>query len=137
MGARRKARELALQMLFQHDMSGNNPEMILSTFEELEKSKQNIIRALPSMFGTNSSTAAAYADLALHGLPDNYYATYAAAIRKVTAKDVKAAAKTVVPTSKLVIAIVGDLSKIMPEVDKIGLGAPAMHDLYGMPIAKP
>jgi N utilization substance protein B len=41
MGARRKARELALQMLFQHDMSGNAPDMILSTFEELQKSKPN------------------------------------------------------------------------------------------------
>ncbi len=41
MGARRKARELALQMLFQHDMSGNEPDMILSTFEELQKSKPN------------------------------------------------------------------------------------------------
>ena len=41
MGARRKARELALQMLFQHDMSGNQPDMILSTFEELQKSKPN------------------------------------------------------------------------------------------------
>ena len=41
MGARRKARELALQMLFQHDMSGNKPDMIISTFEELEKSKAN------------------------------------------------------------------------------------------------
>lgn len=39
MGARRKARELALQMLFQHDMSGNAPEMIVETFEELQKSK--------------------------------------------------------------------------------------------------
>ena len=41
MGARRKARELALQMLFQHDMSGNQPDMIISTFEELQKSKPN------------------------------------------------------------------------------------------------
>ncbi len=41
MGARRKARELALQMLFQHDMSGNVPDMIISTFEELQKSKPN------------------------------------------------------------------------------------------------
>jgi N utilization substance protein B len=41
MGARRKARELALQMLFQHDMSGNSPDMITSTFEELQKSKAN------------------------------------------------------------------------------------------------
>ena len=41
MGARRKARELALQMLFQHDMSGNAPDMIITTFEELQKSKPN------------------------------------------------------------------------------------------------
>jgi N utilization substance protein B len=41
MGARRKARELALQMLFQHDLSGNEPEMITSTFEDLQKSKPN------------------------------------------------------------------------------------------------
>lgn len=41
MGARRKARELALQMLFQFDMSGNTIDDIISTFEELEKSKSN------------------------------------------------------------------------------------------------
>ncbi|HEY3054857.1 MAG TPA: transcription antitermination factor NusB [Thermoanaerobaculia bacterium] len=41
MGARRKARELALQMLFQHDMSGNQPDTIISTFEDLQKSKPN------------------------------------------------------------------------------------------------
>jgi len=41
MGARRKARELALQMLFQHDISGNAPDMIESTFEDLQKSKPN------------------------------------------------------------------------------------------------
>lgn len=37
MGARRKARELALQMLFQHDMSGNVPGTIIVTFEDLQK----------------------------------------------------------------------------------------------------
>ena len=41
MGARRKARELALQMLFQHDISGNAPETICATFEDLQKSKPN------------------------------------------------------------------------------------------------
>jgi transcription antitermination protein NusB len=35
MGARRKARELALQMLFQYDIAGNEPAMILTTFEPL------------------------------------------------------------------------------------------------------
>ena len=41
MGARRKARELALQMLYQHDVSGNPPDMIVTTFEDLQKSKPN------------------------------------------------------------------------------------------------
>jgi len=41
MGARRKARELALQMLFQFDMAGNSPETIVATFEDLQKSKPN------------------------------------------------------------------------------------------------
>ncbi|HEX7704828.1 MAG TPA: transcription antitermination factor NusB [Thermoanaerobaculia bacterium] len=41
MGARRKARELALQMLFQHDMSGNGPDEIIDRFEDLQKSKEN------------------------------------------------------------------------------------------------
>jgi len=41
MGARRKARELALQMLFQHDIAGNQPDQIIDTFEELQKSKPN------------------------------------------------------------------------------------------------
>jgi len=41
MGARRKARELALQMLYQRDLSGNPTDMILSTFEDLQKSKPN------------------------------------------------------------------------------------------------
>ena len=41
MGARRKARELALQMLYQYDLSGNAPETIVTTFEDLQKSKPN------------------------------------------------------------------------------------------------
>lgn len=41
MGARRKARELALQMLYQYDLSANPPAQIVETFEELQKSKPN------------------------------------------------------------------------------------------------
>jgi zinc protease len=102
--------------------------------EELEKSKQNLIRALPAEFETNAATAGAFAELALLGLPDDYYAHYADAIRKVTAKDVKVAASTLTPSKKMVISIVGDMSKIRGDLDKLGLGEPAMHDLYGLPL---
>lgn len=102
--------------------------------EELEKSKENLIRALPDLFQTNGATAGTLGDLAIHGLPDNWYATYAANIRKVTAKDVKAAAKQFIPSKNMVISIVGDMAKIRTDLDKLNLGEPVMHDLYGMPL---
>ena len=101
--------------------------------EELDKAKQNIIRALPSTFGTNAGVAGAFAELALHGLPDNWYSTYAASVRTVTSAQVKAIAKATMPSGKVVISIVGDYTKIKPEIDKLSLGDPAMHDLYGLP----
>jgi N utilization substance protein B len=59
MGARRKARELALQMLFQYDMSGNPPDQILETFEELQKSKPNTREFATKIFrGTVDHVAA-------------------------------------------------------------------------------
>lgn len=105
--------------------------------EELDKSKQNLIRALPSLFDTNASTAGAFADLALFGLPDNWYTGYAANVRRVTAKEVKAAAKALIPSQNMIFAVVGDMAKIRAELDKLNLGATAMFDLYGMPLAAP
>ncbi|MGE0401771.1 MAG: M16 family metallopeptidase [Kofleriaceae bacterium] len=102
--------------------------------DELEKAKQNIIRALPATFGTNAAVAGAFADLALHGLPDNWYARYAASVRTVTATQVKAIAKAAMPSDKVVISIVGDYTRIKPEIDKLSLGEPAMHDPYGLPV---
>ncbi len=102
--------------------------------EELEKAKQNIIRALPSTFGTNAGVASAYAELALHGLPDNWYATYAASVRTVTSAQVKTIAKATLPSNKVVISVVGDYAKIKPDLDKLSLGEPAMHDPYGLPV---
>ena len=103
---------------------------------ELDKAKQNLVRALPARFGTNASTADSFAELALQGLPIDWYTRYADGIRKVTAKDVKAVAKAIVPSKSLIISIVGDLSKIRADLDKLGLGEPAMFDLHGAPVRK-
>lgn len=100
---------------------------------ELEKAKQNIIRALPALFDSNGSTAAAFADLALAGLPDTYYASYADAVRKVTAKQCKEVARTLIPSSKMTFAIVGDLAKIKADLAKLKLGELGLHDAYGTP----
>lgn len=99
---------------------------------ELEKSKQNIIRTLPALFDTNTSTASTFAELVVHGLPLDYYATYAGKVRRVTAKDVKATAKATMPSGKMVFSVVGDLAKTRAELDKLGLGEAAMFDAYGV-----
>jgi len=102
---------------------------------ELDKAKQNLVRALPEQFGTNAATAAAFVELALHKLPDDWYAGFAAGVQQVTARDVKAAAQAMLPSSSIAIAIVGDLAKIRPELDQLGLGAPALYDLDASPLA--
>ena len=99
--------------------------------EELEKSKQNLIRALPAQFETNASVAGSFAELALYGLPDDWYARYADNVRKVTAKDVRAAAK-LIPSTKMIVAVVGDMSKVRADLDKLNLGDPELHDLFGV-----
>jgi zinc protease len=104
--------------------------------DELRKAKQNLIRALPSWFETNSSVASTLAELVLHGLPDDWYQRYATEIEKVTAKDVKAMAK-LVPSGQLVVVVVGDLAKVGPDLDKLGLGTARRHDADGMPMTEP
>ncbi len=102
---------------------------------ELDKSKLNLIRALPASFDTNAATAGAFADLVEHGLPDDWYAHYADNIRAITAADVKAVAKATIPSNRMVFAIVGDMSKVRGELDKLELGAADTRDPYGLPTA--
>lgn len=42
MGARRKARELALQMLFEHDVTGTTPDDMFQRSEDLKKAPEGI-----------------------------------------------------------------------------------------------
>jgi zinc protease len=102
---------------------------------ELDKAKQNMIRALPAEFETNDRTADAFAELALLGLPDDWYSGYADGIRKVTATDVKAVAKALVPAGRLVFSVVGDLSKVKRALEQLGLGPALLHDPDGKPLA--
>ena len=46
MGARRKARELALQMLYEHDVSGTEPQEMFRRSDDLKNAPEGI-RTLP------------------------------------------------------------------------------------------
>jgi len=104
---------------------------------ELEKAKQNMIRALPARFETNVATVEALSELVLCQLPVDWYAHFADGIRNVSAKAVLAEARRSLLTAKMTVAVVGDLSKVRADLDKLGLGEPLLHDPYGVPMALP
>ncbi|HRC58029.1 MAG TPA: insulinase family protein, partial [Kofleriaceae bacterium] len=99
---------------------------------ELEKSKQNLIRALPAELESNLSTSAAIAGLVQLGLSPSWYGTYAAKIRRVSAREVRAAAQALLPANKMILAVVGDLSVLRAALAPLGLGPALPHDPYGM-----
>jgi predicted Zn-dependent peptidase len=102
--------------------------------EELDKAKQNLIRALPARFETNGRTADTFAELALFGLPDDWYARYAEGMRAVSEADVRAVAGTVVPAERLVFSVVGDLAATQSTLAALELGAPAFFGPEGNPL---
>lgn len=91
---------------------------------ELRKARENIVRSLPAKFEGVDATAGAVGELVLYGLPDDAWATFAKAVRKVTAKDVRGVAKALLAPDKLIVVAVGDAKTIQAGLEKdVGLGA--------------
>jgi zinc protease len=104
---------------------------------ELDKAKQNLIRAMPSAFETNAGTAETLSLLVQAGLPLDWYASYGRRIGEVTASQVQSAARVFLPVRRMVVSVVGDLSKVRADLRKAALGAPALYDAYGLPLSAP
>lgn len=98
---------------------------------ELQKSKQNLIRALPGELESNLATTGAIAELVLLGLPPTWYDSYAARVRKVTAAQVRAAAASLLSTRRMVVSLVGDLAVLRAELGTLGLGPLVQFDAHG------
>jgi predicted Zn-dependent peptidase len=85
---------------------------------ELAKARSNLMRELPQRFATTAEIAGAFGELVETGLPDDYYAGYVARVQKVTAKDVRALAKSLLPAGKLTVVVVGDGSVVRAALEK-------------------
>ena len=53
--------------------------------------------------------------------PDNYYETLASRYRALTAPALDAAAKAAIDPSKLTWVVIGDASKVKPQLDELGV----------------
>jgi zinc protease len=78
------------------------------TPEELEFSKQAIIRGFPRSFETPGQIGGRLETLVTYGLPDEYFNNYIPNVRAVTLDDITRVAEHYLDPSRMAIVVVGD-----------------------------
>lgn len=94
-----------------------------ATEEELVLAKASLTRGFPRNFETAQQVARGVAQLALYGLPDNYFEEFVTRTNAVTTADVTRVAQQYLHPEQLTTLIVGDLAAIGGTLDGLGLGA--------------
>jgi zinc protease len=88
---------------------------------ELTRTIDGSIRELPGQFETAAAVMGAMESNVLYHRPDNYYETLAGRYRSLTAAELDAAAKAAIDPGKLTWVVIGDASKVKPQLDALGI----------------
>ena len=91
------------------------------TTEELTRTIANRINALPGQYETSGAVLSAMMSNDLYGRPTNYQETLAAKYRGYTAASLDTAIRGAVDPQGFVWVVVGDASKVRPQLDKLGM----------------
>jgi zinc protease len=89
---------------------------------ELEDAKSALVLGLPGDFATAGAIAGRLAELAVHGLPDDYWNRYADEVRKVTAEDVRRFAAARLDPERLTVVMVANPDLVRPQLAELPLG---------------
>lgn len=95
--------------------------------EELSLATSYLDGVFPIRFETTAAVAGALANQAIYGLPSDYFDSYRARIRAVTAASVLRAAQWHLDPSRLQAVVVGDESIVRDQLEKLAFG-PLMTD---------
>jgi zinc protease len=90
--------------------------------DELAKAKNYLALGFPGSFETIGDLAGRLEELAIYGLPEQYFNDYTAKIGAVNAAAVQRAAEAHLQLDKLAVVIVGDLERMGPAVRALELG---------------
>jgi zinc protease len=103
------------------------------TQPELKAAQGNETLGLPGAFETVSQLSNGYATILQYRLPEDYYDTYTDKVLAIGPAELNAlAARTILPQRQLWI-VVGDMSKVEPDVRALGLGEVRKIDADGNP----
>jgi zinc protease len=103
------------------------------TTAEIDDAKDRMIKTLAGRWETSVAVAGALGEIETYGLPKDYYATYANAVRGSSDAQVNAAAKKFVAPSQLVWVVIGDRAKIEAGIRELNLGEVMILDADGRP----
>jgi zinc protease len=90
--------------------------------EELERARNSQLLSLPSEFETNGATTAAFGQIYVHDLGDDYFERLPRQLKAVDALQAAAVARKYLAPARLKIVAVGDRAKIEAPLRKLDLG---------------
>ncbi|MGI9090187.1 MAG: M16 family metallopeptidase [Gemmatimonadaceae bacterium] len=101
---------------------------------ELMKTKRYVELELPSAFETTGDIAQRLADVALYGLPLDYYNHFVDNIDAVTQRDVQRVAQKYIDPAHIAIVIVGDSKTIEAPLRATNVAPVTTRDIQGKPV---
>lgn len=101
--------------------------------DELGLATSYLDGVFPIRYETTDSIARALAALTIYGLPNDYFDTYRANIRSVTAMDVLHAADKYLHPDRLQLVVVGDPTVIAAPLAALDAGPVSVYDAQGQP----
>jgi predicted Zn-dependent peptidase len=90
--------------------------------QELQDAKDALVLGLPADFATAGGIAGRVAELALHGLPDDYWNGYSDAVRKVDAAAVLRATERYLDPAKMTVVMVASPEVVRSQLTGLPLG---------------
>ncbi len=90
--------------------------------EEVTRERNLLALSFPQTLETPGDLARRIGELAVYGLPEDYFDGYVSRIEQVTPQDVARVAGERIHPDRMQVVIVGDLAKIRSEVEKLKLG---------------
>ena len=91
------------------------------TKDEFDSTVSDAIRSLPGNFETSGAVLGAMQQNDLYKRPDDYYASLPQKYRALSVAQLDAAARSAIDPAKFIWIVVGDASKVRPQLDSIGL----------------
>lgn len=101
------------------------------TREEVESARDYIAGVFPLQLESTGQVAARVAELLVHDLPHDTWATYRDRVRAVTRESAAEAARRFLHPDRLQITVVGDAEQVAPRLRELELGPVEVHSPSG------